>query len=50
MFDRTKDWADIEEILKHDPDAVVEAKEKLSDLIGGEDSITRRLNDLVLAA
>lgn len=47
MFDRTKDWADIEEIFRHDPDAVAKAATKVSDLIGVDDHISRRLNGMV---
>lgn len=46
MFDRAKDWVDVEEILTHDPDAVAEALPKVAGLIGPDDPITRRLAGL----
>lgn len=47
MFDRSKDWADVEEILAHDPGAVARALPKVAGLIGPDDPITRRLAGLV---
>lgn len=47
MFNRTKDWADIEEILAHSRSAVSEATNRVAELIGNDDPITRRLTDLL---
>lgn len=49
MFDRPKDWVDIEEILVHDRGAVIDALERITSLIGAEDPISLRLKALLEA-
>lgn len=46
MFDRAKDWVDIEDIARHDPDAVTDAIRRVDDLLGPDDSISQRLREL----
>lgn len=47
MFDRSKDWVDIEEIFNHDPVAAAEGAARITELIGPDDHISKRLNELV---
>lgn len=47
MFDRTKDWADIEAIIDWDPGPARVALGEIIDLIGEDDHIVRRLRSLL---
>ncbi len=47
MFDRTKDWADIEAILDWDAEPVERAEKRLAELIGEDDPISLRLKSLL---
>jgi hypothetical protein len=47
LFDRTKDWADIEEMVEASSGDVPRAVEWLKSLLGSEDSITKRLESLI---
>ncbi len=47
MFDRTKDWADIEAIVDWSPDEARRGAELLAGLVGEEDRACRRLAELL---
>lgn len=44
LFDRTRDWADIEEIAIATPEDIEEAKETIAALVGSDDPAYRRLD------
>lgn len=50
FFDRTKDWADMEEIARATPEDVEAAARTISDLVDKEDPAVKRLEDLAAAA
>lgn len=47
LYNRTKDWADIEAIAEATPDQVDQARSTVADLIGKDDPIYARLNSVV---
>lgn len=47
LFDRTKDWADIEEIAIATPEDIEEAATTIADLVGNGDPAYRRLRALL---
>lgn len=47
LFNRTKDWADIEQVAAVDPAAIERAARTLEALVGGEDPTISRLDDLI---
>lgn len=46
LFDRTRDWADIEAVAERSPAQIAEAASKLAELIGTDDPIYTRLDSL----
>jgi hypothetical protein len=46
LFNRTKDWADIEAVAEADPASVVVARDAVAGLIGDRDEIVARLGGL----
>lgn len=49
LFNRTKDWADIEAIALATPEDVEAAAGTLAELVGAEDSVYRRLESIRIA-
>lgn len=49
MFDRARDWVDIQDILEHDPAAVTDATKRVSELLGADDPISQRLDRMIAA-
>jgi hypothetical protein len=49
FFDRTKDWADMEEIARATPEDIEEAAATIADLVGENDPAVKRLEELVAA-
>lgn len=49
MFDRARDWVDIQDILEQDPVAVADASKRVSELLGADDPISQRLNRMLTA-
>lgn len=47
MFDRTKDWADIESVIEWDSKPAKAAVVELKGLVGADDPVTRRLAALL---
>jgi hypothetical protein len=47
MFDRTRDWADIESVVEWDRESAADGLAKLADLVGTEEQIYKRLEDLI---
>jgi pimeloyl-ACP methyl ester carboxylesterase len=47
MFDRTKDWADIEAVAERSPAQVEAAVAAVADLVGSDDPACRRLTAIV---
>jgi hypothetical protein len=47
LFDRRKDWADIEELLRYGKVHVDEARRWLTEIVGPDDPRQRKLDDLV---
>lgn len=47
FFDRTKDWADLEEIARATPEDIEEAAATICDLVGEDDPAVKRLEDLL---
>lgn len=47
MFDRTRDWADIEAVVDWDRDAAAEGLSKLGELVGADETIYKRLEGLL---
>jgi hypothetical protein len=47
LFNRTKDWADIEEMVETSSGDIPKAVEWLKGLLGPEDSIAKRLDSLI---
>lgn len=47
MFDRTKDWADIESVIEWDSKPAEAAVVELEGLVGADDPVTRRLAALL---
>lgn len=47
MFDRTRDWADIEAVLEAQPAAVAQALSSLTRMLGADDPPVRRLRSLL---
>jgi hypothetical protein len=47
MFDRTKDWADIEEIVAWDPAVARRGLSHLGELVDHQDRIYLRLKELL---
>lgn len=47
LFDRTKDWADLEAIAIATPEGIEEAKAAIADLVGEDDPAHQRLKALV---
>lgn len=48
MFDRTKDWADIEAVVAWDPAVAQRGADLLVGLVGPEDRASRRLKELLV--
>jgi hypothetical protein len=48
FFDRTKDWADLEEIALATPEDIEEAAQTISDLVGPDDPAVKRLRRLAV--
>ncbi len=49
FFDRTKDWADLEEIARATPEDIEEAAATICDLVGEDDPAVKCLEDLLAA-
>jgi hypothetical protein len=49
LFNRTKDWADIEAVAEVDPGIVEAARLRLVELIGNEDEVSARLAEVASA-
>lgn len=49
FFDRTKDWADLEEIARATPEDIEEAAVTIADLLGEEHASVQRLRRLIEA-
>jgi hypothetical protein len=47
LFDRRKDWADIEELLRYGKVEVAEARRWLTDVVGPDDPRQRRLDEVL---
>lgn len=48
FFDRTQDWADIENVARITPEDIEEAKATIAELVGEDDPALRRLESLDL--
>lgn len=48
FFDRTQDWADIENVARTTPEDIEEAKATIAELVGEDDPALRRLESLDL--
>ena len=46
LFNRTKDWADIEAVAAVDPSLVQAARSRLVELMGTEDEVSERLTQV----
>jgi hypothetical protein len=47
LFDRRKDWADIEELLRYGKADVTDARRWLVDIVGADDKRLSTLNDVI---
>lgn len=47
LFDRRKDWADVEELLRHGTPDVAEARSWLRRIVGPQDVRERKLDELL---
>lgn len=50
VFNRTKDWADIEAIIESGAEGPEQARESLAELLGDEDPTVKRLDSLIAGA
>lgn len=50
LFNRTKDWADVEAVADASPDDVQEAADQLQELLAPDDPVAKRLAKLVAQA
>jgi hypothetical protein len=46
LFNRTRDWADIEAVLERSPNDIEKAADAIGELLGTDDAIYRRLTSL----